>query len=98
MFEIVTSDLFDRWFEGLKDRKGKMIVLARLRRMSLGQFGDAKPVGSGISELRIDFGPGYRLYFMQRGQIMVIVLAGGDKSTQARDIKTAQLAAAEWRD
>ena len=66
-----------------------MRIIVRVRRLSLGNPGDVKPVGAGVSELRIDYGPGYRVYFVQRGQALVILLAGGDKRTQGRDIKTA---------
>jgi putative addiction module killer protein len=73
----------------LQDRQAKGRIDIRIRRLSLGNFGDVKPVGEGVSELRIDYGPGYRVYFVQRGLQVVILLAGGDKSSQAKDIKTA---------
>jgi putative addiction module killer protein len=98
VLEIVTSNLFDEWFDGLRDRKARLIILARLRRLSLGNIGDAKTVGGGISEARIDFGPGYRIYFQQRGGLIIIVLAGGDKASQANDIATARDVAAKWKD
>jgi len=86
---IQTTDVFDAWFEALKDRQAFVRIQARIRRAELGNFGDVKPVAEGVSEMRIDFGPGYRVYFTQRGMEIVILLAGGDKSTQAKDIKTA---------
>ena len=77
------------WFASLRDRQAKARIDIRIRRLSLGNSGDVKAVGAGVSELRIDFGPGYRVYFVQHGQTLVILLAGGDKRTQDRDIKTA---------
>ena len=68
----------------------------RVRRLAFGNYGDVKPVGEGVSELRLDFGPGYRVYFVQRGQVLIVLLCGGDKSTQAKDIQTAKRLAAEW--
>ena len=72
-----------------------MRITARIRRLSLGNFGDVKPVGGGVSEMRVDYGPGYRVYFVQRGEMLVILLAGGDKSTQGRDIARARELARE---
>jgi len=89
VLEIRQTETYARWFEGLRDRKARMRIIVRVRRLSLGNPGDVKPVGEGVSELRIDYGPGYRVYFVQRGQALVILLAGGDKRTQGRDIKTA---------
>ncbi|MDO9209261.1 MAG: type II toxin-antitoxin system RelE/ParE family toxin [Deltaproteobacteria bacterium] len=73
----------------MRDREARARIDARIRRLSLGNPGDVKPVGEGVSELRIDYGPGYRVYFVQRGQTLVVLLAGGDKHTQDRDMKTA---------
>ena len=87
--EIRQTDRYARWFAGLRDRQARARIDARIRRLSLGNPGDAKPVGEGVSELRIDYGPGYRIYFAQRGDKLVILLAGGDKRTQDRDIKLA---------
>ncbi len=86
---IHTTEQFDVWFARLADRTGRARVQARIDRAEMGNFGDCEPVGEGVSEMRIHFGPGYRVYFMQRGIELVILLAGGDKSTQSRDIKTA---------
>jgi putative addiction module killer protein len=89
MIEIRQTEVYARWFDSLRDRQARARIDARIRRLSLGNPGDVKPVGEGVSELRIDYGPGYRVYFVQRGQTLVILLAGGDKSTQDRDIKRA---------
>lgn len=89
MHTILTTDVFDLWFEQLRDNQAKARIKARLRRAEDGNFGDVKPVAKGISEMRIQYGPGYRLYFMQNGFEIVLLLAGGDKSTQANDIQTA---------
>jgi len=89
MIEIRQTDVYSRWFNELRDRQARARINARIRRLSLGNPGDVKPVGEGVSELRIDYGPGYRVYFVQRGQTLVVLLAGGDKHTQDRDIKTA---------
>ena len=96
MFELVKSATFDAWFHDLRDVRAKARIAARLDRVADGHFGDVKPVGHGISELRIDCGPGYRVYFMQRGSVLVVVLAGGDKRTQPTDIKLARRIATEW--
>ena len=89
MKSLQTTDVFDHWYDGLRDRQGRARIAARLRRVELGNFGDVKPVGSGVSELRIDCGPGYRVYLIQRGLEVVILLAGGDKRTQSKDIEAA---------
>jgi putative addiction module killer protein len=90
VIEIRQTDEYARWFSSLRDRQARARIDARIRRLSLGNPGDVKPVGEGASELRIDYGPGYRVYFVQRGQTLVILLAGGDKRTQDRDIKLAR--------
>lgn len=89
MIEIFQTDAYSRWFDGLRDRQARARINVRIRRLSLGNPGDAKPVGEGVSELRIDYGPGYRVYFVQRGAALIVLLAGGDKRTQDRDIQTA---------
>ena len=89
MLTISKSQAFDKWFDGLKDTKGRFRIQARIDRAELGNFGDCEPVGEGVSEMRIHFGPGYRVYFAHRGSLIVLLLVGGDKSTQAKDIKAA---------
>jgi putative addiction module killer protein len=86
---IHTTETFDDWYAGLRDKQAEKRIQARIRRAELGNFGDFAPVGEGVSEMRIHYGPGYRVYFAQRGMEIVILLAGGDKSTQSKDIKTA---------
>lgn len=83
------TDVFDAWFAGLRDKQAEKRIQVRIRRAELGKFGDCEPVGEGVSEMRIHFGQGYRVYFAQRGMEVVILLAGGDKSTQSKDIKAA---------
>ncbi len=90
MIEIRKTDVFSKWFNGLKDRKGKARIQARIDRLELGHFGDASPVGEGVSELRIFCGPGYRVYFVKLGKVCVVLLSGGDKSTQNSDIVKAK--------
>ncbi|MGR3274881.1 type II toxin-antitoxin system RelE/ParE family toxin [Acaryochloris marina NIES-2412] len=87
--KIRETQLYARWFSNLKDRRAKARIDTRIRRLSLGNPGDVKPVGEGVSELRIDYGPGYRVYFIQRGATVIVLLAGGDKRTQQKDIKQA---------
>jgi putative addiction module killer protein len=89
MIEIRKTESYARWIDGLRDIRARARILARVERLATGNPGDVKPVGEGVSEMRIDYGPGYRVYYTQRGRELVILLAGGDKSTQARDIKTA---------
>jgi len=89
MIEVRQTEAFRAWLGGLKDRQARARILARVRRMSAGNPGDVKPVGSGVSEMRIDYGPGYRVYFVSHGKTVVILLCGGDKRTQARDIARA---------
>ncbi|MEO5658982.1 MAG: type II toxin-antitoxin system RelE/ParE family toxin [Polaromonas sp.] len=89
MRSIQTTEVFDAWLSGLKDRQAVVRIQVRIDRAERGNFGDVEPVAEGLSEMRIDYGPGYRVYFIQRGLELVILLAGGDKATQAKDIKTA---------
>jgi len=89
MIEIRKTEAFERWFASLRDRKAIARISSRIDRLQVGLFGDVKPVGEGVSEMRIDYGPGYRLYFVQRGREVVILLAGGDKRSQSRDIEKA---------
>ncbi len=89
MIEIRQTVVYARWFNSLRDRKARARIDVRIRRLSLGNPGDAKAVGEGVSELRIDYGPGYRVYYTQRGQRLIVLLAGGDKPTQKQDIKRA---------
>jgi putative addiction module killer protein len=88
MLEIRQTVNFERWLNRLRDRTGRAKILVRIRRLAFGNPGDVRPVGNGISEMRIDHGPGYRVYFVQRGA--VLILCGGDKTTQERDIKRAK--------
>jgi len=90
MIEIRKTDLFDNWFGRLKDRRAKARIQARIDRLETGHFGDVASVGQGVSELRIFYGPGYRVYFIQRGSTVIILLSGGDKSTQDSDIIKAK--------
>ncbi len=89
MIEIRQTDIYAKWFARLKDIRAKARVDIRIRRLSLGNPGDVKPVGKGVSELRIDDGKGYRVYFVQRGEQFILLLVGGDKSTQQHDIEKA---------
>jgi putative addiction module killer protein len=81
MIQMEVTDVFDKWLKGLRDLQAKERVFARIRRLREGNLGDVKPVGGGVSEMRINYGPGYRLYFVQRGSTLIILLCGGDKST-----------------
>ena len=89
MLEIRQTDVYARWFRRLRDRQARVRIDNRIRRMSLGNPGDVRPVGEGVSEIRIDYGPGYRVYFAQRGDALLILLAGGDKDSQERDLRRA---------
>ena len=97
MIEIVKSEHFDVWLKNLRDLRARARIEARLLRLALGNAGDVRPVGEGVSELRINYGPGYRVYFAQHGQALVILLCGGDKSTQDRDIRDAMQIAMDWK-
>jgi putative addiction module killer protein len=89
VIEIRETGEYVAWFESLRDRMAKTRILLRIRRVSLGNFGDVKPVGEGVSELRVDYGPGYRVYFLRKGRTLVVLLGGGDKRTQSHDIQKA---------
>ena len=90
MIEIRKTDVFARWLDDLADLRARARIQARIERLAAGNPGDVKPAGQGVSELRIDYGPGYRVYFKRRGRTLIILLAGGDKGSQAKDIKRAQ--------
>lgn len=89
MIEIRKTDVYEKWFTALRDPQARMRINVRVRRLPLGNPGDVKPVGEGVSEMLIDYGPGYRVYYAQRGQRLAILLAGGDKRFQDRDIRQA---------
>ena len=95
MIEVRQTPVFRGWLADLKDRRAAARIAVRLARLELGLFGDVKPVGEGLSELRVNYGPGYRVYLMQRGEVLIVVLCGGDKSDQVRDIKRAKTMARE---
>lgn len=98
IFDLVKSSLFDRWLTHLRDRRAKARIEARIRRMSLGNPGDVKTLGGGVVEMRIDYGPGYRVYYTQRGTRVILLLCGGDKSTQTQDIALAKRLAQEFKE
>jgi putative addiction module killer protein len=89
MIEIRKTDNFANWLDGLNDIRARARILVRIERLASGNPGDVKPVGEGVSELRIDYGPGYRVYYKKQGRTVIILLAGGDKRTQSKDIRTA---------
>mgnify|MGYP001187690932 CR=1 FL=1 len=93
--EVRQTERFARWFARLRDRPARARIQARIDRARFGNLGDVKPVGSGVSEMRIDVGPGYRLYFVQRGDRLIILLCGGDKRSQKKDIRAAATLAAQ---
>jgi putative addiction module killer protein len=86
MMEIRKTEVYAKWLDGLRDIRARARVLARVERLAAGNPGDSEPVGEGVSELRINYGPGYRVYYKQEGRMLLILLAGGDKTTQSRDI------------
>ena len=98
MREVRQTDIFASWMESLSDRRTVERIAQRIVRLQSGLLGDVKPVGDGVSELRVDHGPGYRVYFVQRGQVLIILLCGGDKGSQRRDIQRAKAIAAELED
>ena len=98
MIEVRQTEFFVNWLLELRDLRARARIQVRIDRLELGNTGDAKPVGEGVSEMRIDYGPGYRVYFVRRGAELIILLAGGDKSSQSKDIRKAlSLAAALWQ-
>lgn len=98
MAVLKQSDVFRRWERKLTDHRARYIIATRLNRLAHGHSGDVAPVGGGISELRIHHGPGYRIYFQRRGDAIILLLCGGDKSSQQRDIRAAREIAAHWKD
>jgi putative addiction module killer protein len=96
MLELKQTETFRKWRTKLKDQRARALIASRLDRLAFGNAGDVRPVGEGVSELRIDHGPGYRVYFQQRGSTIAVLLCGGDKRTQDRDIETAKRLAREW--
>lgn len=96
MVEVKQTQTFAKWESGLKDKRARTIIAARLARLAHGLSGDVEPVGAGVSELRIHYGPSYRVYFQQRGAVLVVLLCGGKKKTQARDVAKAKSLAEEW--
>ena len=99
MFQLLETDEYWQWFDSLRDEQAKRRIDARLNRLCGGNFGDCRLVGGGVLELRLHFGPGYRIYFVRQGRVFIILLAGGDKSSQARDIDRAKRLAQEaWED
>ena len=95
MLEVRQTSVYSEWFADLRDRTAKVRIDIRIRRLSLGNPGDVKPVGEGVSELRVDHGPGYRVYFIQKADVYIVLLAGGDKSSQEKDIRNAKALACE---
>ena len=89
MIEIRETEVYARWFRRLRDRQARVRIDNRIRRLSLGNPGDVRPVGEGVSEIRVNYGPGYRVYYVQRGETLIVLLAGGDKDSQERDIRRA---------
>jgi putative addiction module killer protein len=98
MFTIHRTDIFIAWLNNLKDRRAAARIAARILRLEDGNLGDVKPVGEGVSEMRIDYGPGYRVYFVQTGRTVFLLLCGGDKRKQGRDIAKAKKLAKEWKE
>jgi putative addiction module killer protein len=93
--QIVQSDVFTAWLDNVKDERAAARIVTRIRRMEIGNAGDVRSVGDGVSEIRIDYGPGYRVYFARRGRTLVILLCGGDKKSQRKDIALAKRMAKE---
>ena len=98
MIQIQQTETYVKWFAGVRDRVTRARIDIRIRRLSLGNAGDTKPVGEGVSELRVDHEPGYRVYFIQRGEVVIVLLTGGDKSTQDKDIRNAKALANDLKE
>jgi len=96
VFQLKQTETFRKWRLRLKDERARAVIASRLDRLAFGHAGDVAPVGDGVSELRIHAGPGYRIYFQQRGDVLIVLLCGGDKGSQVRDIKLAKRLAKEW--
>lgn len=96
MFELQQTETFRKWWTKLDDDRARGAIFARLDRLAYGHAGDVAPVGDGVSELRIHYGPGYRVYFQRRGKVVIVLLCAGDKGTQSRNIRTAKRLAQEW--
>ncbi|ATG73120.1 hypothetical protein AN401_04020 [Zobellella denitrificans] len=96
--KVIESTKFRQWLKKLKDDTGRARVVSRINRLAAGLAGDVAPVGQGVSELRIHYGPGYRVYYYQQGEVLVLLLCGGDKGSQRRDIETAHQLLKEWRE
>jgi putative addiction module killer protein len=96
LIELKQTQTFQKWRARLKDERARALIASRLDRLAYGHAGDVEPVGSGVSELRIHHGPGYRIYIQKRGNTIIVLLCGGDKSTQEKDIKAAKRLADEW--
>ncbi|HMO87421.1 MAG TPA: type II toxin-antitoxin system RelE/ParE family toxin [Lacipirellulaceae bacterium] len=95
MFEVRQTDEYARWFKNLRDSAARARILVRIRRLSLGNPGDVQPVGEGVSDMRIDYDPGYRVYYKRVNETLVVLLAGGDKDSQRRDVEKAKMLARE---
>ena len=98
MIELKQTETFRKWRMRLRDERTRGLIASRLDRLAYGHIGDVEPVGQSISEMRIHYGPGYRIYFQRQGDTIIVLLCGGDKSTQSKDIKTAKRLAGEWNE
>ena len=98
MIQIIKTDVFDAWLRQLRDHRARAKIMARMARLGADNAGDVKPVGAGVSEMRINCGPGYRVYFMRRGPVVVVLLCGDDKASQQQDIAQAKRIAAQWKE
>jgi putative addiction module killer protein len=98
MIEVCETEVFSKWLRRLRDRRGRRAIVVRIQRLALGNAGDVKPVGHGVSELRVSHGPGYRVYFVTRSEVVILLLCGGDKSSQDADIAKAHAMAEEFEE